>query len=41
MIMQKKKYQTMPLADLMNTQNPGEKEVRFKEYAEKLNLKKR
>ena len=39
--MRKKKYQTIPLADLMNTQNPAEKEVRFKEYVEKLNLKKR
>lgn len=39
--MHKKTYQTMPLADLMNTQNPGEKEVRFKQYTEKLRLKKR
>jgi len=39
--MEKKSYQTLPLADLMNTQNPGEKEIRFKQYAEILRLKKR
>jgi len=39
--MQKKAYQTMPLADVNNTQNPVEKETRFKQFQEKLHLKKR
>jgi hypothetical protein len=38
--MRKKQYQTVPLADVTNTQNPAEKETRFKQFQEKLHLKK-
>lgn len=38
--MRKKGYQTMPLADVTNTNNPSEKETRFKQFQEKLHLKK-
>ena len=33
-------YQTVPLADLNNVRSISEKEIRFKEFAEKVRLKK-
>jgi hypothetical protein len=39
--MKKDAYQTIPLADPNNLQNPVEKEVRFKQYTERLFLRKR